>query len=188
MNAPTRLGPADRAALLGIARAAVLKRLGLGPSPAMPSRGPLAASRGAFVTLRVTGELRGCVGTFAPAGSLASTVARMAASAASEDPRFEPLRADELDSLDVSVSALDPRRRMADPIELEVGRDGVLVQLGWRRGALLPRVAVEEGWDRITFLERTCLKAGLPPHAWQDSEAMVDLFSAEEMGSECQSK
>jgi hypothetical protein len=60
----------------------------------------------------------------------------------------------------------------------------VLVQLGWRRGALLPRVAVEQDWDRITFLERTCLKAGLPPHSWQEPEAVVELFSAEEMGGE----
>jgi len=184
LSAAAHLAAGDRTALLCIARGAVRERLGLGPDPAWPDHGPLAAPRGAFVTLLVDGQLRGCVGTFAPAGSLANTVARMAASAASEDPRFEPVRADELDRLDVRISALDPRRRMRDPEDLEVGRDGVLVQLGWRRGALLPRVAVEQAWDRITFLERTCLKAGLPPHAWQEPEAVVDLFSAEEMGGE----
>ncbi len=182
--APSRLGTGDRAVLLRIARGAVRERLGLGPDEAWPDQGPLAAPRGAFVTLLVDGELRGCVGTFAPAGSLANTVARMAASAASEDPRFEPVRADELDRLDVRISALDPHRRMRIPEDLEVGRDGVLVRLGWRCGALLPRVAVEQGWERITFLERTCLKAGLPPHAWQEPKAVVELFSAEEMGGE----
>jgi len=179
---PDRLSAVERAALLGIARAAIRERLGLGPKPALPADGPLALPRGAFVTLSVRGELRGCIGTFTPAGSLASTVARMAADAASEDPRFEPVRADELEDLDVHVSALDPRRPMRDPSELEVGRHGVLIQLGWNRGTLLPQVAVEQGWDPLTFLERTCIKAGLPPHAWQDPEAVVELFSAEELG------
>jgi uncharacterized protein len=178
----TALAPADRAALLAIAKVAVRQRVARGPPPALPEAGPLAEPRGAFVTLTVNGELRGCVGTFTPAGSLAATVARMAASAAAEDPRFAPVQESELDELDVHVSALDPRRRMRDATELVVGRDGVLVQLGWHRGALLPRVAVEEGWDPVTFLERTCLKAGLPPHAWRDPAATVELFSAEEFG------
>ena len=177
------LAPSDRAALLGIAQAAVRHRVGAGPPPVLAERGDLGERRGAFVTLRVRGELRGCVGTFAPSGSLAETVARMAASAATEDPRFAPLDAGELDELDVHVSALGPRRRMRDASELVLGRDGVVIQRGWHRGALLPRVAVEEGWDAHTFLQRTCLKAGLPPDAWQDVSAQVDLFSAEEFGA-----
>jgi uncharacterized protein len=176
------LARAERAALLGIAKAAVRERVAGGPAPALPQAGPLAEARGAFVTLTVKGELRGCVGTFTPLGSLAATVARMAASAAAEDPRFAPLEAAELDDVDVHVSALDPRRPMRDASELVVGRDGVVVQLGWHRGALLPRVAREESWDAVTFLERTCLKAGLPPHAWRDPAATVELFSAEEFG------
>ena len=179
----TALGPADRAALLAIAKVAVRQRVGGSAPPAVPESGALGEPRGAFVTLTVNGVLRGCVGTFTPAGSLAATVARMAASAATEDPRFTPVRETELDDLDIHISALDPRRRMRDASELVVGRDGVLVQLGWHRGALLPRVAVEEGWDPVTFLERTCLKAGLPPHAWQDPAATVELFSAEEFGA-----
>ncbi len=119
MSAPVRLGAIERSALLGIAKAAVRERLGLGPKPTLPIDGPLAAPRGAFVTLSIRGELRGCIGTFTPAGSLANTVARMAANAACEDPRFAPVRADEIDDLDVHVSALDPRRPMRDPTELE---------------------------------------------------------------------
>jgi uncharacterized protein len=187
MSGQAPLGALERAALLGIARGAIRERLGVGPGPELPSEGPLALSRGAFVTLSVQGELRGCVGTFTPVGSLAQTVARMAADAATADPRFEPIRADELADMEIHVSALDPRRRMRDPSELEVGRDGVLIQLGWNRGTLLPKVAVEHGWDPLTFLERTCIKAGLPPHAWQDPEAVVELFSAEELGEDARS-
>ena len=179
-----RLAPAERAALLGIAKAAVRERVARGPAPALPESGPLAERRGAFVTLTVSGELRGCVGTFAPKGSLAATVARMAACAATEDPRFAPIGEAELEEMDVHVSALDPRRPMRDLSDLVIGRDGVLVQLGWHRGALLPRVALEEGWDRETFLARTCLKAGLPPDAWRDPAAKVELFSAEEFGGD----
>jgi uncharacterized protein len=130
----------------------------------------------------VRGELRGCIGTFAPSESLAGTVARMARSAACEDPRFEPVRPEELDSLAITVSVLGPRRPFLQLEDLVVGRDGVLVKLGWRRGTLLPRVAVEEGWDALTFIERTCIKAGLDPRAWQDPEALVELFSTEEFG------
>ena len=176
------LAASDRAALLGIAKAAVRARVAGGAAPPTAATGALAEARGAFVTLTVRGELRGCVGSFTPEGSLAATVARVAARAAAEDPRFEPLRAEELDDLDIHVSALEPRRAMRDPADLELGRDGVIVQLGWHRGALLPRVAVEEGWTRETFLERTCLKAGLPPNAWQDPAATVELFAAEEFG------
>jgi AmmeMemoRadiSam system protein A len=178
-----RLAPADRVLLLAIARAALRHRLGLGPAPEFPGDGPLAVPRGAFVTLRVRGELRGCIGTFSPQSSLAATVARVAVSAATEDPRFAPIAPEEFDDLDVHISALDPRRPMRDPGDLVVGRDGVVVELGWNRGALLPQVAVEEGWSPRTFLERTCLKAGLPPDAWCDRRARVELFSVEEMGT-----
>jgi uncharacterized protein len=176
------LSAVERAALLGVARAALRHHLGRAPAPELPAAGALGERRGAFVTLTVEGELRGCVGTFSPPGTLAETVARMAVSAASEDPRFPPLGPDELDAVEVHVSALGPRRRMRDPAELEVGRDGVLVQLGPCRGTLLPRVAVEQGWDREAFLARTCLKAGLPPGAWREPEAVVELFTADEMG------
>ena len=175
------MNPIDRAALLGIACAAVRHRLGAGPAPALPATGPLCEPRGAFVTLRVKGELRGCMGTFTPDGSLARTVERMAGIAASEDPRFGPVRREELDDLDVAISAVGERRRIREPSEIEVGRHGLVVQLGWQRGTLLPQVAIEEGWDARTFLERTCLKAGLPPQAWRDPGAVVELFPAEEI-------
>jgi len=179
----TPLAAAERAALLGLARAAIRHRLGLGAEPPLPAAGPLAEQRGAFVTLHVRGELRGCIGSFSGSGSLARTVTEMAVAAATRDPRFPPLSAGELDDLDVRISALGPTRAMRDPAELEVGRDGLVVKRGWHRGTLLPAVAVENGWDAATFLARTCLKAGLPPDAWRETDASVELFAADEFGA-----
>jgi hypothetical protein len=176
------LSAVERAALLGMARAAVRHHLGLGPAPEIPSSGGLAAPRGAFVTLRLQGSLRGCIGRFDPDGTLARTVAAMAVAAASQDPRFPPVRADELDDLEFRVSALTPRLPLSRPADLRVGEHGVLVQRGWHRGALLPVVALEHGWDGPTFLKQACLKAGLPADAWQDPATRVEVFGAEEFG------
>ena len=178
----TTLSPAERAALLGVARGAVLAHLGVAPGPALPEAGALGEERGAFVSLYVGGELRGCIGTFRPAGTLAATVARMAVAAASEDPRFPRLRAEDVAGLQVAVSALAPPARLADPRKVEVGKHGLVVKKGWHRGALLPKVAVEHGWDAEAFLRYTCLKAGLPPTAWRDADCEVEAFEAEEFG------
>jgi len=107
----------------------------------------------------------------------------MAVAAATRDPRFPPLAAEELDDLDLRISALGPTRPMRDPSELVVGRDGLVVRRGWHRGTLLPAVAVENGWDGATFLARACLKAGLHPGAWREPDAAVELFGAEEFGA-----
>jgi AmmeMemoRadiSam system protein A len=176
------LSPADRAALLGIARAAVLHHLGLAPAPALPSSGPLAEGRGAFVTLHVAGDLRGCIGVFKPLGTLAETVARMAVAASCEDPRFPAIRPGDVADLDVSVSVLSPVRPIEDPRRVEVGRHGLVVRRGLQRGTLLPKVAVEHGWDAETFLRHTCLKAGLPPTAWAEPGTEVEVFEADEFG------
>lgn len=183
MTAPA-LAPAERAALLGIARAALRHELCGAAAPPLPTSGPLAEPRGAFVTLRRGEELRGCIGTFAPTGSLAQVVAEMAVAAARRDPRFPPVSADELDDLDLHISVLSPLRPMKDPAEISIGRDGILVRRGWHRGTLLPVVAMENGWDARTFLARTCLKAGLPPDSWQAPDAEVQLFSAEDISGE----
>jgi len=178
----TALSPVERAALLGIARAAVLAHLRLAPSPGVPTAGPLAASRGAFVTLHVAGDLRGCIGSFRPVGSLGETVERMAVAAASEDPRFRAIGADDIAELRVAVSALEPPRLVEDPRTVEVGRHGLIVKKGWNRGALLPKIAVENGWDAEAFLRHTCLKAGLPPTAWREPGCEVEVFEADEFG------
>jgi AmmeMemoRadiSam system protein A len=176
----TPLSPSERAALLGIARGAVLAHLELAPAPALPASGPLAEPRGAFVTLHVARDLRGCIGSFRPQGTLAHTVARMAVAAATEDPRFPRLRPEEVPELRVAVSALELPFRLDDPRKVEVGRQGLVVKKGWNRGALLPKVATEHGWDAEAFLRHTCLKAGLPPTAWRDPDCEVEAFEAEE--------
>ncbi len=178
----TPLSARERAALLGIARASILHHLGVAPGPPLPSTGPLAEPRGAFVTVHVKGELRGCIGSFRPTGSLAETVARMAVAAASEDPRFAPLAPEDVASLDVSVSALGPPGPIADPRRVEIGRHGLVVRNGWQRGTLLPKVAVEQRWGTEEFLRHTCLKAGLPPRAWEDPATEVEVFEADEFG------
>jgi hypothetical protein len=177
-----RLSPADRTALVRLARAVIRHRLGAGPEPAIPETGALGERRGAFVTLHRGGELRGCIGRFDSDGSLARTVAEVAVSAAFEDPRFPPLGPGELDDLDVHVSALGPRRPIADPLSLRIGEHGVVIRQGWHRGVLLPVVAVEQGWDVPTFLKHACLKAGLPATAWRDPATTVEVFDAEEFG------
>lgn len=178
----TPLSLTERAALLGIARGAVLSHLGLAPAPALPAGGALGEERGAFVTLHVLGELRGCIGTFRPLGSLAATVARMAVAAARDDPRFHPLSASDVAGLEISVSALGPPRPLPDPRAVAIGREGLIVKRGLQRGTLLPKVAVEHGWSAEEFLKHTCLKAGLPPRAWQESDVTIEAFEAEEFG------
>ncbi len=176
------LSATDRAALLGIARGAVLSRLGIAPAPALPTSGPLAEPRGAFVTVHVAGDLRGCIGSLRPSGTLAETVSRMAVAAASEDPRFLPVRADEIAELQVAVSVLAPPYRLDDRRSVKVGTHGLIVRRDWHRGALLPKVAVEHGWDADAFLKHACLKAGLPANAWEEPETEVEVFEAEEFG------
>jgi AmmeMemoRadiSam system protein A len=178
----SKLSPLERSALLGVARAAIRHRLGLGPPPVVPESGALGERRGAFVTLHRGGELRGCIGRFDTPGSLARTVADMATAAAFEDPRFPPLRPEEVDDLDLHVSALGPRRLLPDPTQVRIGEHGLAVQQGWHRGVLLPVVALEHGWDAPTFLKHACLKAGLPPDAWLDPSTTIEVFDAEEFG------
>lgn len=178
----TPLSLTERAALLGIARGAILAHLGLAPRPALPESGALADERGAFVTLHVAGALRGCLGTFRPQSSLAATVARMAVAAATEDPRFPPIGTADVAELGVSVSALEAPRRLADPRAVAIGREGLVVRRGLHRGALLPRVAVEHGWSVEEFLKHACLKAGLPPRAWEDPDVEIEAFEADEFG------
>jgi hypothetical protein len=177
-----RLSPVERGALLGVARAAILHHLGLGPPPALPDAGGLGERRGAFVTLRRGGELRGCIGRFDPEQALSRTVAEMAVAAASQDPRFPPVEPEELDDLEIHVSALGPRRPFPGPDALRIGEHGLVIRQGWHRGTLLPVVAVERGWDAPTFLKHVCLKAGLRADAWRDPASTVEIFDAEEFG------
>jgi AmmeMemoRadiSam system protein A len=140
----------------------------------------LAEARGAFTTLYVRGALRGCVGYVYPITSLYRTVAETARAAAFEDSRFPPLTKEEEQDLTVHISVLSPLQAV-EAGEVEVGRHGLLVSQGSRRGLLLPQVPVEHAWDRYTFLEQACRKAGLPSNAWSQG-AVLEAFTAEVFG------
>jgi len=140
----------------------------------------LAEPRGLFTTLYLRGELRGCVGYVFPVMPVYRAVVETARAAAAEDTRFQPVRPDEAQQLEVSLSILSPLQPIrAD--ELEVGRHGLVVSMAGHRGLLLPQVPVEHHWDRTTFLEQTCRKAGLPLDAWK-SGATLEAFTAEVFG------
>jgi MEMO1 family protein len=138
----------------------------------------LAQDRGAFVTIRKNGAIRGCVGYTAPVQSLALTVRDVAALAALRDPRFPPVSASELSQLQYEVSVLSPFQRVLDMNQIRVGEHGLLMKNGSYEGLLLPQVASEQRWDRKTLLDQTAVKAGLPANAWRDKDTDIFLFSA----------
>jgi AmmeMemoRadiSam system protein A len=133
--------------------------------------------RGAFTTLHLNGKLRGCIGYVMPTHSLYRTVAETARSAAFDDPRFKPVTRDEVAGLEIEISVLSPLQPIR-PEEVVVGRHGLVIHKGLRRGLLLPQVPVEWGWDRETFLAQTCKKAGLALDAWEHG-AEIQAFTAE---------
>jgi AmmeMemoRadiSam system protein B/AmmeMemoRadiSam system protein A len=139
----------------------------------------LKENRGAFVTLHKRGQLRGCIGYIEGHGPLHQTIEEMAEAAAFKDPRFTPVREKELPELDIEISVLTPLRRIKDVNEIQVGKDGIYIKKGWFSGLLLPQVATEYAWDRLTFLEHTCQKAGLPSNAWKEKDTEIYIFSAD---------
>ncbi len=174
------LTPAERRALLELARAAVTTRVCGGVPPVPAGENLPTVHAGAFVSLHRGGELRGCIGHIEADRPLAEVVARVAASAATEDPRFRPLTPAELPLVDIEISVLGPLERIdpTDPAQVEIGRHGLVIDQGGRRGLLLPQVATEWGWDRETFLAHLCAKADLPRDAWRTGAA-VYRFEAE---------
>ena len=144
----------------------------------------LAKDRGAFVTLIKNGELRGCIGYTSPLQPLCNTVRDVAAHAAIKDPRFNPVSKSELDNLHYEISVLSPFRRVTDINQIKVGQHGLLIKKGKYEGLLLPQVATDYAWDRLTFLQQTCRKAGLPLDAWKDDKTDIFMFSAFVFGEE----
>jgi len=177
------LDETQRKTLLGIARRALEGYVVAGKIPSGEEpQGKLAAPGAAFVTLTKNGRLRGCIGYTEAVAPLFKVVQECAVAAATEDPRFPPVSARELPSLRVEISVLTPLFPIR-PEEVEVGRHGLMVARGGMRGLLLPQVPVEWGWDRETFLDQTCVKAGLPPSAWRRG-ATLRAFTAEVFGEE----
>jgi AmmeMemoRadiSam system protein B/AmmeMemoRadiSam system protein A len=177
---PISLGGREREELLNIAKKSVevaVKETRFYQCPVPPFES-LRQERAAFVTLKKKGQLRGCIGTMAAEKPLYLAVRDVAALAALRDPRFAPVTLEELGELEYEISVLSAFRRVLDVKQIQVGRHGLLILKGDYEGVLLPQVPVEQGWNRKTFLEELCRKAGLPSGAWQDADTDLFLFSA----------
>lgn len=168
----------EKKILLQLARSEISRALtGEEPKVSFPKKGELGACHGAFVSLHKKACLRGCIGVFSASKPLCETVSDMAYSAAFHDPRFLPLTISELPEIDIEISVLSPLWKIDDIDEIQVGKHGIYIVKGFHRGVLLPQVATENKWDRLTFLQHTCHKAGLPGECWK-SGADIYLFTA----------
>ncbi|MGA2904389.1 MAG: AmmeMemoRadiSam system protein A [Candidatus Korobacteraceae bacterium] len=174
--------PSERELLLRLAHRSIEAAVEEHEFEPSPSSDHLAECRGAFTTLHLRRRLRGCIGYVFPTSPLYRTVAETARAAALDDPRFHPVTPDEAMLLKVEISVLSPLRPIT-PEEIVVGKHGLVVTQGSRRGLLLPQVPVEWDWERETFLAQTCLKAGLAPDAWLYG-AELQAFTAEVFGEE----
>jgi AmmeMemoRadiSam system protein A len=172
------LSDTQKQSLLKLARDVIHARLhhSTYTSPDDPA---FAEKRGMFVTLHIFGKLRGCIGYIHAYKSILDTVKEMALAAAFRDPRFPPVQADELPDISIEISLLSPMEPVQDISEITIGRDGLYLDHPYSSGLLLPQVATEWNWDRDTFLQQVCRKAGLPDQAWQDDGAQLYRFSAE---------
>jgi AmmeMemoRadiSam system protein A len=170
----------ERRILLKLAHEAILSKFENREISLQSPSPHLAQPRGVFTTIYLHGALHGCVGFVLPVNSLYRNVAETARSAAFEDTRFAPITREEAAALEVSLSILSPLSPIASE-EIEIGRHGLLITMAGHRGLLLPQVPVEQGWDRVTFLEQTCRKAGLPLDSWKNS-AQIEAFTAEVFG------
>lgn len=180
------LTESEQAALLALARCTLefYLREGRMPVPAEVALEPTPAmreARGAFVTLQKEGALRGCIGDLSGRSPLYRTVMENAVSAAVRDPRFDPVRRDELAGLDIEISALTPPREVDSPLDFEPGRHGIVMTRNGRRAVFLPQVASEQGWDREQTLAHLSRKAGLPEDAWRTG-ARFEVFEARVFG------
>jgi AmmeMemoRadiSam system protein A len=173
------LDPGEQGFLLRLARRTIEGYLKSGKRPrpkAAVKR--LVEKRGAFVTLKVDGQLRGCIGYPVPYKPLVDTVAEMALAAATQDYRFLPIRVEELGRLKIEISVLTLPRPVRDAGEVEVGGHGIIISKGLDRGLLLPQVPTEYGWNRETYLRHGCLKAGLDENEWRKG-AKIEVFEAQ---------
>jgi AmmeMemoRadiSam system protein A len=173
------LSEADRRSLLELARRAITEAVSLQkPVEGVLQSGVFAEKRGVFITIHARGRLRGCIGVVEAFEPLGESVARCAASAALQDPRFSPVRAEELQDSQIEISLLSAPEPV-HPESIEIGKHGLLISQGSKRGLLLPQVAVEHKLGREQFLEETCRKAGLDVKAWQEPETQILGFVCE---------
>lgn len=174
------LSPEDKKKLLEIASETIKAYVETGKTLSFEVKSPSLLTNGAaFVSLYKRGALRGCIGHTEARNALWATVRDVAIAAATQDPRFPPVSPDELRQLNIEISVLTPLKRVKSIEEIKVGVHGLMMVRGSRSGLLLPQVATEYGWTREEFLQHTCMKAGLPPQAWQDPKTEIYSFEAE---------
>lgn len=175
------LSEKDRETLMHIARTTIEHKVRGKQPPKFTVDSPiLKEKRGAFVTIHKQGQLRGCIGYIEAIKPLYLTIEEMAEAAALRDHRFPPVSSDELPALDLEISVLTPLKKINDVSEIQTGKHGIVLKRGYNQGVFLPQVATEQGWDRTTFLNQICFKAGIPdPNCWKDEDAEIYIFSAE---------
>ena len=175
----------EKQALLAIARQAIIQGVQTGQEYVEPREEKALNQRnGCFVTIKQNGQLRGCIGNFQSELPIFKEVAQMAQASSSKDPRFYPLKEEDLDNFTLEISVLSPLHKIEDIDEIEVGTHGIYIEKSFYRGVLLPQVATEHKWDRLTFLKQTCIKAGLPTDAWEANDADIYVFCAQIFGEE----
>ncbi len=176
----TGLTPQQKKILLQVARETIEKVTAGKPHPSFEFDDPIfREERGAFVSIHKNGSLRGCIGYVHAIKPLLETIIEMAEAAAMHDPRFHPVQSDEVNDLEIEISVLTPLRRIKKNDEIKVGVHGLMLEKGFSSGLLLPQVATEYNWERKTFLEHTCMKAGLDRDAWKDKDTKIYVFSAD---------
>jgi AmmeMemoRadiSam system protein A len=178
-----KLAESQKSDLVAAVHAAIEEKLFGKPKLATPALADeiFSSHYGLFVTLTSRRELRGCIGLIEGMKPIRDAVKEMALEAAFHDPRFPPLTAAEYPSIQVEISILYPLEEVTDVRTVVVGRDGLVMERGYQRGLLLPQVPVEQEWDRDTFLNQTCRKAGMERVCWENG-AKVYRFEAEVFG------
>jgi AmmeMemoRadiSam system protein A len=181
-----RLSAAEQQELLDLARRTAAQYLSTETFPALQTDDPaLLQPMGAYVTYMKDGELRGCLGRLEGDRPAYLNVQYAAIASALSDPRFPAVTPDELEGLTIEITLLEPQRQVQSPDEIQIGRDGVLMEVGLRNGALfLPQVPLEQGWDLEDTLVNLCRKAGLPDDAWKRSDARFYVFAGQWFGEE----
>jgi AmmeMemoRadiSam system protein A len=170
-----QLSSKEKKLLLEIAREAIVSFVQNGTIPARDVQNSnLLVQQGCFVCIKINGMLRGCIGNFLSDQPLYKLVQEMAVSAATRDPRFYPMKTDDLKEFDLEISVISPLHKISTIEEIEVGVHGLYLEKNFSRGVLLPQVAVEYGWDRNTFLSQTSIKAGLGKDDWQEG---TDIYT-----------
>lgn len=181
----SELNSQEKKVLLAIARQAIIQGVESDQEYVEPrEEKKLNQRNGCFVTIKQYGQLRGCIGNFQSEVPLFREVAQMALASSTQDPRFYPMKHSDLDNFSLEISVLSPLQKIEDISEIEVGKHGIYIEKSYHRGVLLPQVAVEHQWDRNTFLQQTCLKAGLPIDAWKDEDSEIYVFSAQVFGED----